>query len=73
MRSFTVGVFLFVIVAALLGADAAAVTRGLIVGLAFGMLTVWHLGYRSGWNDRVETEKDETIDRAEARAEDARR
>jgi 4-hydroxybenzoate polyprenyltransferase len=64
---------LFVIALGPVGADGAAVVRGLLLGVVVGLITAWGWMYSAGWNDRVDAEKDETIERAEERARAARR
>lgn len=73
MRGLIILVIVLAMAASPMGTDGAAIARGLLLGVAFGLLTIWHWAYVVGWNARVEAELEETTERAEARAEDARR
>ena len=73
MWIFLVILVLFAIGAGPVGADGAAVARGLLLGLVVGLATSWGWVYSAGGNSRVEAEKDGAIGKAEERAEQARR
>ena len=62
-----------VIIVALVVGPAASDPAALIVGLLIGAVAGALWTYDRGWNDRVQAELEESIERAEHRAEEARR